>query len=253
MIKDIYSDPRLYDAANTWKTNDIEFIANAADEFGGPVLELGAGTGRLALPILKQGHAYTGIESSPAFVKYAKNKLAQFGENATMLEGDMRSFELDQKFQFIFIGFNSIFHLMNERDVLSFFQSVKKHLTNDGTFLIDTFIPDPLFLYRDKQRYYVMEFDMPGRDHCIVSEINEYDNETQINHIQWYFNYEGKDEPELFSFDMHMIFPDTMDRLLTDAGLVIRGKYSDYEKTPLTLTGISITTIEKAEGSNENI
>ncbi len=234
MIKDIYSDPRLYDAANTWKTNDIEFIANAADEFGGPVLELGAGTGRLALPILKQGHAYTGIESSPAFVKYAKNKLAQFGENATMLEGDMRSFELDQKFQFIFIGFNSIFHLMNERDVLSFFQSVKKHLTNDGTFLIDTFIPDPLFLYRDKQRYYVMEFDMPGRDHCIVSEINEYDNETQINHIQWYFNYEGKDEPELFSFDMHMIFPDTMDRLLTDAGLVIRGKYSDYEKTPLS-------------------
>jgi len=234
LIKDIYSDPRLYDAANTWKTNDIEFIANAADEFGGPVLELGAGTGRLALPILKQGHAYTGIESSPAFVKYAKNKLAQFGENATMLEGDMRSFELDQKFQFIFIGFNSIFHLMNERDVLSFFQSVKKHLTNDGTFLIDTFIPDPLFLYRDKQRYYVMEFDMPGRDHCIVSEINEYDNETQINHIQWYFNYEGKDEPELFSFDMHMIFPDTMDRLLTDAGLVIRGKYSDYEKTPLS-------------------
>ncbi len=234
MIKDIYSDPRLYDAANTWKTNDIEFIAHAADEFGGPVLELGAGTGRLALPILKQGHAYTGIESSPAFVKYAKNKLAQFGEKATMLEGDMRSFELDQKFQFIFIGFNSIFHLMNERDVLSFFQSVKKHLTNDGTFLIDTFIPDPLFLYRDKQRYYVMEFDMPGRDHCIVSEINEYDNETQINHIQWYFNYEDKEEPEVFTFDMHMIFPDTMDRLLTDAGLVIRGKYSDYEKSPLS-------------------
>lgn len=234
MIKDIYSDPVLYDAANTWKTNDLEFIANAADEFGGPVLELGSGTGRLALPILKQGHAYTGIESSPAFVKCAKNKLAQFGENATMLEGDMRSFALDQKFQFIFIGFNSIFHLMNEKDVLSFFQCVKKHLTDDGTFLIDAFIPDPLFLYRDKQKYYVMEFDMSGRDHCIVSEINDYDNETQINHIQWYFNYEGKDEPEVFSFDMHMIFPDTMDRLLTDAGLVIRGKYSDYEKSPLS-------------------
>ena len=233
MIKDIYSDPELYDIAHWWKTNDLEFIANAADEFGGLVLELGAGTGRLALPILENGHTYTGIESSPAFVKCAKNKLAAFGEKATVLEGDMRSFDLNQQFKFIFIGFNSIFHLMNEKDVLSFFQCVKKHLTDDGTFLIDTFIPDPLFLYRDKQKYYVMELDDPDGTHCIVSETNEYDNDSQVNHIQWFFNYEGKDEPKIFKFDMHMIFPDTMDRLLTDAGLVIKRKYGSYEKAPL--------------------
>lgn len=233
MIKDIYSDPGLYDAAHGWKTNDINFIADAADEFGGPVLELGAGTGRLSLHILKHGHTYTGIESSSAFVECAKNKVQKFGNKATILKGDMRSFDLDQQFQFIFVGFNSIFHLMNEKDVLSFFQCVKKHLTDNGAFLIDTFIPDPLFLYRDKQKYYVMEFDTPDGVHCIVSETNEYDNETQINHIQWYFNYEGKDDPEIFNFDMHMIFPDTMDRLLSDAGFMIREKYGDYEKTPL--------------------
>ncbi len=60
-----------------------------------------------------------------------------------------------------------------------------------------------------------------------------YSLQTQINHIQWYFNYEGKADPEIFKFDMHMIYPDTMDRLLSDAGLVIREKYGDYEKTPL--------------------
>jgi len=54
LIKDIYSDPELYDAAHLWKTNDIEFIANAAAEFGGPVLEMASGTGRLALPFLKK-------------------------------------------------------------------------------------------------------------------------------------------------------------------------------------------------------
>ena len=145
----------------------------------------------------------------------------------------MRSFELDQKFQFIFIGFNSIFHLLTNEDVKSCFKCIHKHLTEEGTFLIDTFIPDPLFLYRDKQKYYVMEFDTSDGVHCIVSETNEYDNETQINHIQWYFNYEGKADPEIFKFDMHMIYPDTMDRLLSDAGLVIREKYGDYEKTPL--------------------
>ena len=233
MIKDIYSDPELYDSAYWWKTNDIDFITNSANKFGSPILELGAGTGRLALPILEMGHTYTGIESSPAFVKSTKNKLAQFGEKSTVLEGDMRSFDLDQTFQFIFIGFNSIFHLLTNEDVKSCFKCVHKHLTEEGTFLIDTFIPDPLFLYRDKQKYYVMEFDSPDGVHCIVSETNEYDNETQINHIQWYFNYEGKAEPEVFKFDMHMIFPDTMDRLLMDAGLKIMEKYGDYEKTPL--------------------
>lgn len=233
MIKDIYSDPELYDAAHWWKTNDIDFIVNTADEFGGPVLELGSGTGRLALPILKHGHSYTGIEYSSAFVECAKNKVQQYGEKATILKGDMRSFDLDQKFQFIFIGFNSIFHLLTNEDVMSCFKCVHKHLTENGIFLIDTFIPDPLFLYRDMKKYFVMEFDTPDGVHCIVSETNDYDNESQINHIKWYFNYVGKDKPEIFKFDMHMIFPDTMDRLLADAGLVIREKYGDYEKTPL--------------------
>ena len=72
MIKDIYSDPDLYDAAHWWKTNDIEFIASAAAEFGGPVLEMASGTGRLASPILEKGINYTGIELSSSFVKYWK-------------------------------------------------------------------------------------------------------------------------------------------------------------------------------------
>jgi len=216
---------------NWWKTNDIDFIADFADEFGSPVLELAAGTGRLALPILKRGHSYTGIELSPDFVKYAGGKLKQFQNRANFFEGDMRNFDLGQPFQFIFIGFNSICHLMNNHDIFSFFQCVHRHLAEKGTFLIDLFVPDPLFLYRDKQKHYVMEFDYPNGDHCIVSEINDYDNESQINHIHWYFNTEGKNEPDEYEFDMHMIFPDTMDRLLVDAGFVIREKYGDYDKT----------------------
>jgi len=233
LIKDIYSDPDLYDTAHWWKTNDLDFITRCADEFGGPVLELGAGTGRLAKGIVKKGISYTGLEQSPTFVKHSQKTFSQFGDKATFLEGDMRQFDLGRSFQFIFIGFNSIFHLMNEKDVLSFFNYVKDHLNEDGTFLIDTFIPDPLFLYRDKQKYFVMEFDTPEGIHCIVSETNEYDSETQINHIQWYFNYEDKEEPEYFSFDMHMIFPDTMDNLLSDAGLIIKNKFGDYDRSPL--------------------
>ncbi len=74
MIKDIYSDPELYDAAHWWKTNDMEFIAKTATKCGGPVLEMAAGTGRLALPIIERGINYTGIELSSSFSKFCTKK-----------------------------------------------------------------------------------------------------------------------------------------------------------------------------------
>ena len=233
MIKDIYSDPELYDAAHWWKTNDIEFIANAAAEFGGPVLEMASGTGRLASPILEKGINYTGIELSSSFAKFARKKLEKYGDLAQILEGDIRNIDLDQLFQFIFIGFNSIFHLLKNKDVALFLSCVYSHLLDDGLFLIDAFVPHPIFLYRVKQKYYVMEFDWPSGGHCIVNENNHYDPDSQINHIYWYFNTSEDNETDEYQFDMHMIFPDTMDRLLTEAGFVIKDKYGDYDKTPL--------------------
>ena len=124
MIKDIYSDPELYDSAHWWKTNDMEFIAKTAIKCGGPVLEMAAGTGRLALPIIERGINYTGIELSSFFTKFARKKLAKFGDLAQVLEGDMRKFDLGMQYRFIFIGFNSIFHLLNNEDVASFFSCV---------------------------------------------------------------------------------------------------------------------------------
>ena len=145
----------------------------------------------------------------------------------------MRKFDLGMQYRFIFIGFNSIFHLLNNEDVASFFSCVYSHLLDDGLFLIDAFVPHPIFLYRPKQKYYVMEFDWPSGEHCIVNETNDYDHDSQINHIQWYFTTTGENETDEYQFDMHMIFPDTMDRLLTEAGFVIKDKYGDYDKTPL--------------------
>ena len=233
MIKDIYSDPELYDAAHWWKTNDIEFIASAAAEIGGPVLEMASGTGRLASPILEKGINYTGIELSSSFAKFARKKLEKYGDLAQILEGDIRNINLEQQFQFVFIGFNSIFHLLNNEDVALFLSCVYSHLLDDGLFMIDAFVPHPIFLYRAEQKYYVMEFDWPSGGHCIVNETNHYDPDSQINHIYWYFNTSGDNELDEYQFDMHMIFPDTMDRLLTEAGFVIKDKYGDYDKTPL--------------------
>jgi SAM-dependent methyltransferase len=231
---DLYQDPELYDAAHWWKTNDLEFITGWADRLGGPVLELAAGTGRLALPILERGHTYVGLDSSPAYVAWARRKLDRFGERATLIHGDMRDFALDRQFRFIFIGFNSLLHLLTNDDVAACFQCVRRHLDDEGKFFIDVFVPHPEFLYRDPERLYrVMDFEHPRGGQCVVKERNRYDPETQINHIQWFFYREGQSDPERYQFDMHMLYPDTLDRLLTEAGFAIEAKWGDYDGTPL--------------------
>ncbi len=230
----IYEEPEVYDAAHWWKTNDVDFIVGRADKCGSPVLELAAGTGRLALPILERGHTYVGLDSSKEYVSLAERKLAPFGRQGAIRYGDMRDFDMGVKFKFCFIGFNSLLHLLTNDEVLSCFRCVYKHLLDGGKFLIDIFVPDPIFLYREPGKLYeVMRFEHPRGGECIVKERNEYDPETQINHIYWYFFRDAAKEPELYSFDMHMIYPDTMDRLLTEAGFRIEEKLGDYDGRPM--------------------
>ncbi len=235
MGTDIYTEPALYDAVNWWKNNDVEFMTGLADDINGSVLELAAGTGRLAIEIMNKGHVYLGVDSSPEYVKYANQKIESNGYDGKVILGDMRDFSLQKKFDFIFIGFNSFFHLLTNDDASKCINQVYKHLSDEGKFVIDLFVPDPSFLYKDENKlYHVTNFTWPeDGSKGMVKERNHYNDESQINHIWWYFYKESRDEPSLFEFDMHMIYPDTMDRLLTEAGFIIQQKYGNHDKTPM--------------------
>ena len=88
---DIYTKPELYDAIHQNYSYDKDLITTLAEKTGGPVLELAAGTGRLAKFILDLGLDYTGIDSSDSFLNRAIHK---YGDQATFLHHDMRQFHL---------------------------------------------------------------------------------------------------------------------------------------------------------------
>ncbi len=231
-MKDIYSDAEFYDIVNT-QNGDINFFLKYAKQIGGPVLELAAGTGRIAMPLLENGFQYVGIDLSPEFVDRANTKISRFADLSEMLVGDIRNFDLQRKFNFIFIGFNSIFHLMNEDEIISCLTCVRKHLNENGKFLIDMFVPDPKFLYRDGNKYYPAgEYKDNNGKTVIVKEKNKYDPQTEINHITWYAFHEGKAEPEIFNYSHFMISPERIQRLLKDSGFMIENILSDYDKSP---------------------
>lgn len=148
----------------------------------------------------------------------------------------MRDFDLGSRFEFILVGFNTFLHLLSDEEAVNSLRCVRNHLTESGRFLLDLFVPDPeTFLYRDKTKFYdVKEFDHPSRGHVTLREKNRYDQETEVNHIWWFFYTEGSAEPDTYEFDSRIVYPHTMDLLLMEAQLIIEEKFGDYDRSPLS-------------------
>ena len=226
----IYHNPQRYDDQYWWKKNDIEFWKKKYHHIeGSQILELGSGTGRLAIPLIREGAHYTGIEISKKFCNQAKKKIKKEKLTAKILNQDFRSFQLNKKYDMIFIGFNTFLHLLNDSDAMQFFCSVKQHMHAKTLFYIDIFVPNPLFLYRTKKRIKNLEYiDSKTKEITYIDEICNYDRITEINKITWIY-YSNSKKEEKYYFTMRMYFPDTMNRLIIDSGLHINNIWGNHE------------------------
>ena len=120
-MKDVYLNPELYDALHNDIGTDENVIKYYAKKCNGSVLEIACGTGRLSKYIIDLGLPYTGIDNSKPFLNVS---LEKFGKNGTFLYNDMQNFKLAEKFDFIFIGFNSFLHNLTDKDALNCLRSV---------------------------------------------------------------------------------------------------------------------------------
>ena len=175
------------------------------------------------------------MEISSDFADLAKKKLISDGNSVSIISGDMRNFQLNKTFDLIFIGFNSFLHLLTDEDAISCFECVKKHMHENSRFIIDTFTPNPLFLYRPEgTRFPVLEYtDSNTDEHVYVEESNFYDPDTEINELTWYFSSKTKKDFTKEYFSMRMYFPSKMNQLLIDNDFKILHQWGDYYRTKL--------------------
>jgi SAM-dependent methyltransferase len=129
-----------YDAVHDDLATDaaVERLAALAD--GGPVLELGIGTGRLALPLLEHGLDVAGIDASPDMVEcmYAKRR----GREIPVAVGDFASTRLDRRFTLVVLAFNTIFALPDQDGQVDCFTNAAAHLEPGGAFVVEAWVPD---------------------------------------------------------------------------------------------------------------
>ena len=224
---DIYQYPDLYDSMHQNYSLDAELISKFSQKNGGPVLELASGTGRLSEIIIDQGLDYTGIDFSKEFIDTAKNK---FKQKSNFLLRDMRNFNLDKKFKFIFIGFNSFLHNLTTKDAYKTIECVSKHILDNGVFLLSIFIPDPSFLFRDQNNFYpATDYFSYKSSKCRIMEKNIFEESSSINTLFWNLEVNGIIQPETYTFKQKMYYPHEMDILFESSSLKIKEKLGSYD------------------------
>ncbi len=147
-------DPLAYDASTIAPPGDVEFylaLAREAHAAGHPVLELACGTGRVAIPIASEGIHVVGLDRSPAMLERAREKTrperSRRGArlpSVRWVEGDMRDFELPERFGLVLIPFRSFQHLLTVADQLSCLGCIWRHLLPGGRLALHVFNPDIL-------------------------------------------------------------------------------------------------------------
>ena len=223
--------PQLYDDQFWWKKDDIEFWKNNF-QLSSSILELAAGTGRLGVPLIKEGFDYQGLELSKEYCDFANNKLNC--DNKKFICADMRSFQLKKKFDIIFIPFNSLLHLLSETDLKKTLKSIKKHMHIDSELFIDIFMPHNSYLYKSVNQKRIEFYNSKNKKDTIVRESLNYDSLTEIISVKW--NYEHKKKIyDTFHFKMKIYYPDTMNRILVDAGFKIINLWGDYNQSKFSL------------------
>ena len=138
---------KYYDAAYAAKPDlvDMPFYLNLAKRIGGPVLELGCGTGRVLLPTARASVAIHGVDNSPPMLQVLRTYLEQeerdVRDRVWIYEGDIRSLRLDHKFPLVTIPFRPLQHMYTVEDQVKALQTAAYHLQDNGILALDVFYP----------------------------------------------------------------------------------------------------------------
>lgn len=229
-VGDLIYDAHIYDGMNTNLT-DLQFYKRwLPKNKDARILELCCGTGRLTLPIAKDGYDISGVDYTSSMLEQAKIKASEGGLEVEFIEADIRTLDLPEKYDLIFIPFNSIHHLYKNEDLFKAFNVVKNHLKEGGLFLLDCFNPNIQFIVEgEKKQKEIAEYTTKDGREVLIKQIMRYENKTQINRLEWHYFINGKFN-SIQNLDMRLFFPQELDSYLKWNGFNINHKFGSFEE-----------------------
>lgn len=201
----------------------IDVLAELAG--AGPALELGIGTGRIALPLVKRGIEVHGIDFSEGMIDKLRQKPG--GAEIPVTLGDFSDLEVEEKYSLIFAVFNTFFALLTEESQARCFRNVARHLARGGVFLIEAFVPHPT---RFSRRQNVSAESVETDRYLLSTE--RHDLERQIIDSRLFIP--GEEEKRSLPIKIRYAWPADLDLMAGLAGMRIRQRWSNWAGSPFT-------------------
>jgi SAM-dependent methyltransferase len=238
-----YEDPDYYTATYRRRVDDVQFYVTAATKSGGPVLEYGAGNGRISLPIARHEIAITCVDHSRPMLADLHARLADepgtVRARVTVVHGDMRRATIKRRFPLVICPFNAALHLYTRADVEAFLARVRAHLAPRGELVVDLSIPVMQDLLRDPTRAYKMpKFRHPTTGEIVrYTEHFDYDRVRQVLFVSIEFAPErAPDRAWLTPLAHRQFFPQEWEALLHYNGFEVQKVSGDFHGGPLDRT-----------------
>ncbi len=207
-------DPAVVDPA-------VGFLAGLAGV--GPVLELGIGTGRIAIPLSRRGVAVHGVDLSPAMLTQLRAQPDAGAIGVTV--GDFARVTVGRTFRLAYLLRNTITNLTTQDEQIDCFRNVAAHLDPAGLFVIENYIP-------------ALQQIPPGETIRVFTRtpthlgFEEYDVAAQIAISHHYWVIDG--ELKTFSSPHRYLWPAELDLMARLAGMTLRERWTDWLRTPFT-------------------
>ena len=220
-IAEIYDS--LYEVFRADAPATVDFLAPLAK--GRRALELGIGTGRIALPLAQRGIRTHGVDASPAMV--AKLRAKPGGAEIPVEMGNFANLKIGGRFSLIYVVFNTFFGILTQDDQVRCFMRVAKRLTSDGVFVIEAFVPD-LTRFDHGQRTSTTLLS----DERTIMDMSKLDTAPQRVRSQHLVIDESG--THRYPVELRFAYPPELDLMARIAGMRLRERWGGWDRRPFT-------------------
>jgi len=233
---------RFYDWIYEGITEDIPFYLHAAREHGSPVLELACGTGRITIPLAREGFEVIGLDLSAEMLRIAQEKLSEerpeVRARVRLIEADMSDFALHETVSLAFIPAASLFHVHANEQRSSCLSCITRHLKPGGGVIVDLIPADRMAnqTVGETQEFRRSVSPLTG---LLTRQLGKLSIEREAQRVTVEHTYveqlpDGSERRYLFVEDYTWLTEDQMRGLLAEAGFVNVEVFGDYEREPFT-------------------
>ncbi len=242
----------FYDSEHAQFDEDLDLYRNFAELCSGSLLELACGSGRLLLPLAREGHTLTGVDTSERMLALAQARLQEehLSSRVTLVQQDMCTLRLPQKYSLAFIALGSFAHLTTRKAQQQALAAVRAHLTKGGTFIVDISNTDARYMEQMSGQILLQGSWQRDDGSLLTHMVSPASSHTQhlleLTHFYDQHIQGGPINRTLVTTHLYLFERNEMELLLEQAGFVVKDVYGDYDLGPFTLESQRMIFIAEA-------